>query len=82
MRNCIMLMHDAGLLEVIAAGIAHNLSAILGLSDPVTFVGKRIKDFWAGPEAWEFGKAGVRGSDRIQRTLPFGQRWFDPAVQT
>ena len=66
-------------LEVIAAGIAANYDAIRGQVSPVKFVKDRIYRFWTRDEASEFGRAGMRGSDRLRRTLPFGRRWFDPA---
>lgn len=66
-------------LEVIAAGIAYNLASIQRLDAPVGFVERRIKEFWENPDASAFGRAGVRGSDRLRRTLPFGQQWFEPS---
>ena len=68
-------------MEVIAAGVAYNYPAIRNLGDPVGFVRDRIYAFWDTAAASEFGKAGVRGSDRLRRTLPFGREWFDPAKQ-
>jgi len=66
-------------LEAIAAGIGRNLSAISQLADPDRFVRDRIDSFWEQPEVVEMSASGLRGTVRLQRTIPFGQRWFDPA---
>lgn len=62
--------------EVIAIGIARNFERIQRKSDPVDFVERRIKAFWTAPAVEDFFAAGLRGTIRIQRTIPFGTRWF------
>lgn len=65
-------------LEAIAVGVARNLSDILALPDPVSFVRQRSRDFWQDPATTNFTSPGVRGTTRIQRTVPYGATWFHP----
>jgi hypothetical protein len=65
-------------LEGIAVGVAKNSIAIDALQDPIGFTRQRIRDFWAQPELAGFISPGLRGTTRIQRTVPFGERWFRP----
>jgi hypothetical protein len=65
-------------LEAIAVGVAKNLRPILALPEPQRFVKDRIKEFWSQPETETFTSLGLRGTTRIQRTVPFGQMWFRP----
>jgi hypothetical protein len=65
-------------LEGIAVGVAKNIQAILKLSKPEKFVKDKIQKFWSQPEATTFTSPGLRGTTRIQRTVPFGQTWFRP----
>lgn len=65
-------------LEVIAVGVGKNLAEILALTDPQGFVQQRMQDLWAQPETETFTSLGLRGTTRIQRTVPFGASWFQP----
>lgn len=65
-------------LEGIAVGVAKNLESILKLPKPEQFVKDKIRKFWTQPEAATFTSPGLRGTTRIQRTVPFGQKWFPP----
>lgn len=65
-------------LETIAVGVARNLGLILALPEPANFVRDRSRDFWADVNANEFTSPGVRGTTRIQRTVPYGAAWFHP----
>jgi len=67
-------------LEAIAVGVAKNLHAILALgTDPArAFVKERMESFWAQPQVAAFSSSGLRGTIRIQRTVPFGEEWFRP----
>jgi Protein of unknown function DUF262 len=65
-------------LEGIAVGVAKNLKKITALPDPKKFIQQRIKKFWTQPEIAAFTAAGIRGTTRIQKTLPFGEHWFHP----
>jgi hypothetical protein len=65
-------------LEAIAVGVAKNLEAILGLANPNDFVRGKIHTLWNQPETAGFTSLGLRGTTRIQRTVPFGQAWFRP----
>jgi hypothetical protein len=65
-------------LEGIAVGVAKNLNSIMALPNPHEFIANRIHDFWRQPETITFSSPGLRGTTRIQRTVPFGERWFHP----
>ncbi len=62
--------------ETIAIGISKNLQTILARDSPVDFVRQRVIDFWKSPASKGLSGPGVRGTTRIQRTLPFGEEWF------
>jgi hypothetical protein len=67
-------------LEGIAVGVAKNLDPIsnLGPDGAREFVKKKIESFWAQPQTANFTSPGLRGTTRIQRTVPFGEAWFRP----
>lgn len=65
-------------LEAIAVGVARNLAAIQQQPDPVKFVQQKSKTFWEQPDVAEFVSPGMRGTTRIQKTVPFGSEWFKP----
>lgn len=65
-------------LEGVAVGVAKNLRKIQELADPVAFVKKKLRTFWGQPETSSFTSPGLRGTTRIQRTVPFGRKWFRP----
>lgn len=67
-------------LEGIAVGVAQNLDEILALGDAAAkaFVEQKMRSFWAQPETPSFSSLGLRGTIRIQRTVPFGREWFKP----
>ena len=62
--------------EGIAVGIAKNIANIELKPNPVEYVRQRISGFWQAPEVQNFFVAGLRGTIRIQRTVPFGAAWF------
>jgi len=62
--------------ECIAIGIARNLAVIMAKPDPTEYVRDRIEQFWQSPKINTFFVAGLRGTVRIQRTIPFGVEWF------
>jgi len=62
--------------ECIAIGIAKNLNKIEKKRSPVDYVKKRIAEFWKTSETSGFLAAGLRGTLRIKRTVPFGKNWF------
>lgn len=65
-------------LETIAVGVGKNLAAINALQDPVGFIRQKSHDFWQDPATANFTSPGVRGTTRIQRTVPYGAHWFQP----
>lgn len=67
-------------LECIAAGVARNRESVSALRDMSEFIRTRTASFWQQPEVWEMSASGLRGTERIQKTVPFGRRWFNPTV--
>ena len=67
-------------LEGIAVGVAKNIVAIEGLGANAAreFVRKKMENFWSQPQSASFTSPGLRGTIRIQRTVPFGEAWFRP----
>ena len=65
-------------LEVIAVGLARNRARIERHDAIDGFVRERIASFWMNPIAAELSRAGVRGTTRIQKSIPFGVAWFNP----
>ena len=64
--------------ECIAVGIGANLDAIKLQSDAGQFVRDRVEKFWEDPALESFFTPGLRGTVRIQRTIPFGKNFFAP----
>lgn len=67
-------------LEGIAVGVGKNLDAILalGTEGARAFVREKSESFWTQPRAQYFTSPGLRGTSRIQRTVPSGEEWFRP----
>ena len=62
--------------EVAAVGIAANLSRIEKKNDPHKYIADRVKEMWKQNEIDNFQKPGLRGTQRISQTIPFGIQWF------
>lgn len=65
-------------LEAIAVGLGRNRAAIMAHASPDQFVTDRIRDFWQQPQVADMSASGLRGTVRLQRTIPFGETWFNP----
>ncbi|WP_081610535.1 DUF262 domain-containing protein [Limimaricola hongkongensis] len=65
-------------IEIIFLGVLYNLEKISSLGDPEGFVVEKAKMFWMSGEATTFTAAGVSGTDRVARTIPYGRKMFDP----
>lgn len=65
-------------LESIAVGLARNKDAILAQADPDAFIRQRVETFWEQPQVADMSASGLRGSVRLQRSVPFGAMWFNP----
>lgn len=64
-------------LEVIAVGIAKNRASLEATVDSDEFIRQRIADFWKHPIVTDLSSSGMRGTTRIQRSIPFGEQWFN-----
>lgn len=65
-------------LEAIAAGLGRNKTAIMARSGPDEFVREKIASFWRQRAVPGMSGSGLRGTIRLQRTIPFGETWFRP----
>ena len=65
-------------LEGVAVGISRNHKAIAAHNDAEGFVRDKVKSFWSQQEVAEMSASGLRGTMRIQRSVPFGGEWFKP----
>jgi len=65
-------------LEGIAVGLARNKNGILALPDPDRFIRDKVIEFWKQPDVPWMSTPGLRGTVRLQRTVPFGTNWFAP----
>jgi len=65
-------------LETIVVGIARNRQDIEALSSTDEFVKAKLTDFWKQSDVEKLSTPGLRGTTRIQRTIPFGTQWFNP----
>lgn len=63
-------------LEAIAVGVAKNLPTICAKQDAIVSLAKSITKFWTQPAIANFVSLGMRGTTRIQRTIPYGNDWF------
>jgi hypothetical protein len=64
--------------EAIFMGVAFNRVKIKALKKPSDYIVERAKALWDEPVVEEFTKGGLRGTSRIQKTIPFGSVWFEP----
>jgi hypothetical protein len=65
-------------LECIAVGLGRNMKGIQKLSDSDDFIRQRVNQFWQQKEVLEMSASGLRGTTRLQRSIPFGHAWFKP----
>ena len=65
-------------LEGIVVGLARNRRRIETISSADEFIRSRISKFWDEPIAEELRGAGMRGTTRVQKSIPFGEKWFNP----
>ncbi|MES1951502.1 hypothetical protein S4A8_11616 [Salinisphaera sp. S4-8] len=65
-------------LEGILAGIARNRQAIEQLPNADDFIDERVRNFWQQEDVANLSGSGLRGTTRIQRSVPFGSAWFRP----
>ena len=65
-------------LEAIAVGLARNKDSIVALPDPDAFITNKVSEFWKQPVVAQMSTPGLRGTSRLQRTVPFGVEWFNP----
>ncbi|HXW71909.1 MAG TPA: DUF262 domain-containing protein [Methylocella sp.] len=67
-----------GAFECIAVGVARNIKEISQQPHADQFINRRIKQFWRSKDLSALFAPGLRGTIRIQRTIPFGSQMFRP----
>jgi hypothetical protein len=65
-------------LEGICVGLARHKDAILATENPDGFVSAKVDGFWHQPDVADMSSPGLRGTVRLQRSVAFGSRWFNP----
>jgi hypothetical protein len=55
------------------------VAAIRALEDPAAFVAERLAKVWEQPEMSKATSSGVAGRTRLNLSVPFGAKWFNPA---
>lgn len=63
--------------ETIFVGVARNLEVIENEDDPGAWVKVRVQRMWLEGKLDGLTSAGTRGTDRIRKTVPFGDKWFE-----
>jgi hypothetical protein len=66
-------------LEVVAVGVSFNLDALKLEKKPQDFVREKVHRLWAVDDVNDFSRAGMTGTQRIQKSIPFGKDWFRPS---
>jgi hypothetical protein len=64
--------------ETVAVGAVANWAAISAQLDVDSFLRNRVMDMWTNDKVNQFSSPGLRGTDRIKITVPFGKSWFKP----
>lgn len=64
--------------EVIGSGLSHHLTKIEELRDPNDFLCKKVKLLWNEQTFNDYSGAGVRGTTRLQKLLPFAKEYLKP----
>ena len=65
-------------LEAVFIGILRNAPEIMQLNDPLSYLKDKVKSFWEQEQVPAMSASGLRGTQRLQRTIPFGAEWFKP----
>jgi hypothetical protein len=65
-------------LETVAVGVSVNFDAIRAQKEPDKFVRQKVTALWDVEDVANFSRAGVTGTQRIQKSIPFGKTWFRP----
>jgi len=64
--------------EVVGTGVASHLDAIERTGDPTRFVIDRSKKIWGEESFTRYSGAGIRGTTRLNKLIPFSRSFFKP----
>jgi hypothetical protein len=65
-------------LETVAVGVSVNIVPIRSQKEPENFLRQKVKALWDKEDVANFSRAGVTGTQRIQKSIPYGKKWFRP----
>ena len=64
--------------EIIGYGVAYHLEEIDALDDPVKFIRDKAEKLWSEATFKRYSGAGVRGTTRLSKLLPFAEGYVEP----
>jgi hypothetical protein len=64
--------------EVVGSGLSYHLEEIEGLSNPKKFLREKAKGLWSHATFNDYSGAGIRGTTRLQKLLPFAKEYLNP----
>lgn len=64
--------------DAISYGLVMNLEKVLSLQEPIEFVKSKVQALWDQSTFISNSGAGVRGTTRFQKLLPWAQVFFNP----
>lgn len=64
--------------EVVATGISWNIDNIRPLTNRDEFIKNKITELWTNETFTNYSGAGVRGTTRLEKLLPFAKSYFKP----
>ncbi|WP_036222278.1 DUF262 domain-containing protein [Maritalea myrionectae] len=63
-------------IELVFVGVARNLEGIISTEAPVKFVTEKIDELWKEVPDKDFSRPGMRSTQRLTMTLPYGSNHF------
>jgi hypothetical protein len=66
------------LFEVVGFGVSQNLDEIQAHADPKDFIRKKARGVWSDETFKKHSGAGIRGTTRLTKLLPFAIEYFRP----
>jgi uncharacterized protein with ParB-like and HNH nuclease domain len=64
--------------EIVGTGVASHLDAIEQTGDPSGFIIERSKKLWGEETFTRYSGAGIRGTTRLNKLIPFASAFFKP----
>lgn len=64
--------------EVLGSGLSHHLDEIESLDNPEDFLRDKAKAIWSEETFNKYSGAGIRGTTRLEKLLPFAEEFLKP----